>query len=276
MLDTLHNPERDRVIRLESPEAYHAWLSSLTRGRERGGSWEGGSFAENMQQLDQGNLALADDAQRILEKFQNSNVFTSGIPQLQACPAGFAPNVPAYLSNRPDCMFTFGMSENVSNRSPLTIYVESTVSGGTSHAQIVNRGVAVLAFVMAMQAIRPVALYTINCLGGAQGCYGSITKIETSPLDLPRAAYMLTSPGYARCLGFSGAQGIEGSRSVGAWPWNSYPTDAAYEPAMRAMCAMEPQDLFLCGMFLLDQKALTNPVAWVQDMVAKHSGQEVS
>ena len=37
---------------------------------------------------------------------------------------------------------------------------------------------------------------------------------------------------------------------------------------------MEPDDIFICGGYLLDKVMLNNPVQWVKDMVTKHANQE--
>jgi hypothetical protein len=273
---TLHNPDRDAIRRFDSPEEYHSWLSTIPShiAHRYADSWSGGSFESNMDKLAHGDMSVVDEANAIIDQLKDAQVFTVGIPVMRSSVVGFIPNVPAAIIGHPKDMWRRDIEDNTNLNAPLTIYTEVVVSGGVEHEELMRRGVAVLAFVLAMQAIRPVELYTINMLGGGRACYGTVTKIETKPLDLARAAYMLTSTGYARALAFSSAYAmsnqVHGDCS-GQWPWGSNPQNREYEPAMREMLGMQPEDIFLCGAFLYDKLALTDPVAWVKQMIEKHN-----
>jgi len=164
------------------------------------------------------NVPQNDVAEWIISKFGHNYHLIERV-------VGFIPNVPTSIIGHPKNMWRRDMSEQ---ENLITIYTEVVVSGGVSHKEMVQRGIALLAFVMVMQAVRPIELYTINMLGGNKGCYGTVTKIETKP------------------------------------------PNSEYEPAMREMLGMQPEDIFLCGAFLHDKLALTNPVQWVKDMIANN------
>lgn len=267
MTKTLYDAKRDKLKRFDAPEEYHAWLSTF---QFRGDHWSGGSREDNLNKLANGDMSLVQEAEALVNKMIDAQVFTLGVPMLQHSVVGFVPNVPAAIIGHPKDMWRRNTEDTQSLNSPLSIYAEVVVSGGVSHEELMQRGIAVLAFVMAMQSVRPIELYTYQGLGNSHGAYGTVTKVETKPLDLARAAWMLTSPGYARTLAFAGAYHL--GPADGSWPWNSYPVKSEYEPSMREMLEMQPEDIFLCGAFLNDKLALSNPVEWVRQMIAKHSG----
>jgi hypothetical protein len=276
-VNTYHKPDRDHIVRLDSPEAYAEWFET-NNVREthhtKGNSWGGDSYNSNINKLRVGDETLVSEAEKIIDKMQEQEVFTVGTPIMQSSIVGSIVNVPAAIMNHPKSMFRRVISETSNLNAPLTIYIEVVVSAGVSHKELMNRGIAVLAFCMAMQAIRPIEVYTVNCGGTNQsGCAGTIVKIASQPLDLARAAWMLTNPGYARSLAFASIQHVHSF--TGAWAWNHYPDgpNGKYVQSMREMLGMNPEDIFMNGAFLGDELCLKDPVAWVQMMIKKHTDQ---
>lgn len=116
--------------------------------------------------------------------------------------AGAVPIVPTYLSGNPINMRRRIKTE--SEYAPLAIFYDGTDGAAISSENRFKKGLIVLALVRALAGLRPVELYIGGSLDdrGANGCFFAV-RIETSPLDLARAAWALTSDECCRGLGYA-------------------------------------------------------------------------
>ena len=81
----------------------------------------------------------------------------------------------------------------------------------------------------------------------------------------------MTSPEFSRMLSFACENtllGIDYDPGV-SWPFEINPKDARYEPMMRNIFDLTPQDIYLKGGFLFDELMLKDPVNWVKSMIHK-------
>lgn len=264
--------------RFDSPEEYAAYLKPLPEApglHDR--YWAGGAKSIGVEKLISGDNSRLAQAQAIIDKLDLAHIFSNDVPVLEPTVAGFIPNVPAAIAGHPESMFRRGFVESPSILAPLTMYIETTVSAGVTQEQLIARGVAVLAFVLAMETIRPVDLYTVSLIShnSRLGVYGAVTKIASRPMDVGRAVWMLTDPNYARMLLFTSAGEQHGlDLDSGPWCFNSNPQDDIYVSKMRETLALQPDDVFMKGGYLFDKLMLTDPVAWVSKMISEHSGKQ--
>lgn len=266
----------------DSPEDYVEYLREhITYGRRYINSYRdnsffnGNDFDSALSKLELGDTTNLAAAQKIMDKLELAHLFANEMPILQTAVAGYMPCVPAYIAGHPQAMYERTTIENPSLNAPLRIYIENVVSGGVNKKQLVARGVATLAFTLAMETIRPVELYVVTgaSIGGGNKVDGACVRVASRPMDLARAVYMLTDAGYARALHFV-ASGIQNNKTMTgfvAWPFNSSPMDKNYETKMREVVGAEPNDVYLKGGYLFDEKMLNDPVQWVIDMVKLHS-----
>lgn len=258
------------VKRFDSPEDYREFLLPA-RGYD-GGSW-GGSWRVGCDKLLHGDTKNLARAMEIIDQMQDAHVFSEGLPVYAPAIVGSFANVPATIMGHPMDMFAKQSIQLESEVSPITIYVETVTSGGLSVAQLNSRGVACLAFALAMNNIRPVEIYVTSSLGDGRKTSVIATRIASSPMDMPRAVFMLTDEAYSRSLNFGAANHLTGSNSMGSrWGWSGAPTDDEYIANMRKYLNMEPQDVYIPGGYLLDHDMLNNPIQWVKDMIAQHGG----
>ena len=240
-------------------------------------SFFGRSLPEAKKALAQGDTTYLARAQAIIDKMVDAQIFYTGKLELVNDFVGFLPNIPAALAGQPQDMYNIQETENQNITTPLNIYIETLVSEGVSHEKLIARGVAVLAFCLAMNNIRPVELYTI-CIGKPQNSKhksgGIVCRVPSKPIDLERATFMLCDPAYYRQLAFI-AMGdhVKSNNTHIQWPWDNPPTAPDHEPRMRELLDMQPEDVFMPGGYLFDQLMLDNPVQWVRNMIQKHSGQ---
>jgi len=265
--------------RFDSPEEYAAYVAAIPSylHSDAPTSFAGQYVSEGCRTLREGDTSRLAQAQAIMAKLDVEYPFAMNVPVLEPCVAGFIPNVPAAISGHPEAMFRRGFVESPSVNSPLSVYVETTVSAGLSQEQLINRGVCILAFVLAMEMIRPVDLYIANHHSHSKkpGVYGYLVKIASRPMDMGRAVWMLTDPTMARRLFHTTINDLSGANrqcGVGPWSWNERPGSAEYQQKTREFFNLSPDDVFMYGGHLFDELMLNNPVAWVKQMIEKHNG----
>lgn len=191
--------------------------------------------------------------------------------------AGGVPNVPAYLAGHPNHM---RRRERVaSEQAPLTVIADLCSSGGISAHDVQKRGAAILALVRLLSESRPVELWAVNELDaqgdGSQCAVAICIKIETSPLDLARAAHVLTSPSVPRALCYGYSQKYHGSHlrwAYGSTEYMQLQRDTGAE-AFKRIFAPNADCLYVPPVYLNDP-CVGNPVQWIKSMVAKHGGLE--
>lgn len=264
--------EKHNIQWFDGPEHYSAHLAHMPQEYRRmyddhRSNWAGGNFEQALHKLNNGDTTNLAKAQAIVDKMANEQLFSMGQPVIESSLIGMAPNVPNALMGHPYEMYNIVESEQQSMLTPLRIFVETTVSAGLSNSELTNRGVAVMAFALAMSIVRPIELYAAS-FGHLESIshtkvYGTIVRIPTAPLDLERATYMLTGNGYCRKLAFTNMN------------WQAQITREQSIPfprGRRDLCMCEPTDVLIQGGYLTDTLMLQNPIQWVKNMIAKHRG----
>jgi hypothetical protein len=265
------------VERFDAPEELHDYLKDVHNiwRRNQDSHW-GASWEQCCNNLLQGDTTNLDAAMAIIDKMQDAQLFSEGMPVYAPSVVGAFPNVPAFMMGHPMDMFSKQMSQTDALNTPLTIYIETTVSGGVSVKDLRSRGVAALAFALAMNNIRPVEIYTVS--GGLpSGGKTSIvvTRIASAPMDIARAVFMLTDEAFARKITFAAMCNMSGvDTGYISWPWNGYPTYDDYKAKMRDALEMQPQDVLISGGHLNDKLMQSDPIQWVRNMIDLHSGKE--
>lgn len=275
-----YNPERDTLLRFDSPEEYLMWHKETPREyinwshrnwREYEDFCGCLSFHQALHKLENGDLTCANAAKKIIDQMSDQEVFNSGHIVTQPDIVGFMPLVPAVIAGLPYNMLTRKASHIESTLTPISIYYATSVSGAVSTQQIMNRGVAAIALTMALSVIRPVELYAVygNDISSARKANGLCIKIASKPFDLSRAAWILTSPAFPRRLGFTATARMNnfiGNTSV-PWAWDLHPRNDGYSAAWRDMLGCEDTDIFITGGHINDTLMQDNPVAWVKLMI---------
>lgn len=184
--------------------------------------------------------------------------------------------------------------------APLTIVLNLVSSGGIDADDMLIRGLATCALAQHLATKRQVTLYA---LASGQPYNSPVTplcliKLRSTPLDLTRAAYVLSNQGIARAAGFAAYTALQSdyARTTGkharrrdtvggvAWPFDqaSYAAETddnsdkgAVAPLARDLAEyLKTEILYIPGAFLgsKEMKAcLADPARWVSDMVAKYS-----
>ncbi len=233
--------------------------------------------SEAMRFAKDGNEASVPAAQRMLDKLnlEITTETTVDLPDLMGCYAV----VPEFLSGEPECMRMPTLQGSAA--APLTVFLDVTTSMTITPTQYRNRGLAALALTMALTQSRPVTL-EIGCvmgsdreIDGEQFCAARV-RIETAPLDLATAAWMLTDTAAARRLVYGAA--YEHCEFNGEWPkWNGVPyaspQSAAYVHRAKTLLGLGDTDLYLpavCGADADATLCFTQPIEWVRKKLQEH------
>lgn len=251
-------------------------VSERLQRRYDDASWTGQTRDEALHSAIHGNDKLVPEAQKMLEQIQSVGIEIDR-PAYMPSVCGAYPIVADFLSGAPNSMRR-RMNEQ-SDRAPVRIYVSLSTSAGIKAEAIAKRGTAILAFVMALSAMRPVELFAVTSLDAVQynsGIVSCVVRIPANPLELSTACHALTAASFPRSLGYSLCHqhdGSNGDTSTGGWPWGVRPTSeqgrAVHEAAFRHCYGLEPQDIYVPPVFLND--ALVNePVKWINDALAKY------
>lgn len=276
-----------RVLWHHSPEEYIEFLErpeltaiiGMFNNPYKVDSWCGVPYPQAIEKLRYGDDARAVLAQKLFDQIVTSDQITIGRSEMLPSIIGYVPNVPAVLAGQPETMLTRVRTDSYANNAPIRIFFDIGVSEGVELTKLIKRGVAALALTMVTKQYRPIELYTVSCsmpmLTNMYKHYTTVhvVKIETNPLDLQRAAWMLTDNAYTRRLGFHVSSYMVRDnptmmyRSWIKWGFDSVPTSDDYVLRAREALKLEPQDIFLKGGYFFDDLMMNNPVAWVNKMI---------
>lgn len=215
-----------------------------------------------------GDLTLAAASDAFLSSFETDNIETVGFHWRDDVCGSFA-NVPAYISGVPTCMRNRRKAQNAA--SPIAVVFDAFPSMSVSGDAMAKVGAAVTAFVRILATRRPVELWVGGSLDNQKN-FGSswvLTRVETAPLDLSRAAYAICHEKFGR---YSSSQLIRANiqGSGGAWPYCSQNLTRRYmADALRPALAHVEQILAIPAIHTGDTLQ-RDPRAWLTDMLAKH------
>lgn len=142
-----------------------------------------------------GDTRAAEMAEEIVSQLEDEQVFSDGLPQPAAQIVGGFTITQLYNQGIPTCMLRYDTSHLKGLNTPLTVYFDAYGSIGLGEDLAMKRGVACLAFVMALSRVRPVEMYVITCTSpvkDSSSLYGALVKVPTNPLDLSRIGFMMT------------------------------------------------------------------------------------
>jgi len=273
-----------RKFVLETPETVHkggtdSWhlfdtaseLATLARpfrhkeaaNNEGRDSWSGGTFLQCVKWASAGRPDLVEASDAYMAQFESLNVLAPRARIIDDV-SGAVPNIPAYLAGVP-----LNMRRRIkveSEVAPLIVVVDGATSGGIPADLMTRRASVLLALVRIVGAVRPVELWA-GFGGGSHnvqsvGCY-TFARVETSPLDVARAAFMLGHPSFTRGLAYNVAAGYEPHEYDYKWPYCGVALSPEKFKAVCAQAFPHGEVFATPGLYLTDP-CVTNPVAWLK------------
>jgi hypothetical protein len=187
---------------------------------------------------------------------------------------GMCPNVPQYLAGNPCNMRLKRRSATIT--APLAIFVELVASAGINAQTCLKRGAAMLALVRMLANLRPVELWCVIAIGQRNSRSSLCVRLHTAPLDLARAAHVLTHPSVFRALGYRSLE-----HEFYRLGWNGYWAFGDHRLHVRTAAESykrvlnSSSDVLFIPPVHLNDLYLTEPAKWLRAMLAQYGGIEV-
>lgn len=277
MKSSLIASRTDRAIIYDTMSELAARVATSISARPWGNSWMDGLTRDDAARFardgDESRVAASD---AFMAKLEDKFEFHTGRFRTIDAIAGGCPNVAAFIAGAPLAMRR--RQRVADDMAPLTIVVDTTSSGGIGANDLERRGAAILALVRLLATRRPVTLYAGAAMGNsvakADGINAVMTRIETAPLDLARAAFLLAHPGAARGVGYGVVvDEFKGADGHIPWPYNSADKARTYAPDFWARVFPGTEILCVPAVFSRDASIAT-PDVWLADKLAKYGGME--
>lgn len=277
-------PHKTLGARFDCPAEFSAFLrgpanqNPYMAASDDDDSWAGASRAKTLACAQAGDSARVADCDRLLAVMETGADFAASRSATVAAIAGGVPNIPALLSGAPLAM---RRRQRVTDQAaPLSVVVDIGVSSSVKHPTLARRGAAALALVRLLAAARPVTLWAV---AGLQCSHHSdspqnaafAVRLDTAPLDLSRAAWLLCAPEAFRRAAFAAAQTVAGKPTERGTYWLN--DDTKRHPALLADClpaltgtadCIVVPSLITSGSTQFDSDSAA--AAWVQEQLAAH------
>lgn len=186
--------------------------------RDTDEKWIGASAAMTLRRARAGDPARVKLADDMLTKLENAVGFEARRWRAVDAVAGGVPNVPAYLAGAPLAMRR--RARVMDAAAPLTIAIDLGVSQSVNERTIARRGAAALALARIAAASRPVSLWVYFAARSDTGTDAMFAvKLDTAPLDVSRAAWLLCAPEALRRAGFAVLECLGAWESAGCVRW---------------------------------------------------------
>ncbi len=233
-----------------------------SRKRHFPDKWAGGTWDNACLRAVHGDMELAEASDALLNKFDVIPAPTARHEIIDGVVGAF-PNVPAYIAGQPLSMRRKVKRENEFQPIAIVVNLGATMTVAASDMQ--KRGIAVVALVRAIVTRRPVELWAgvASYNRGISDTYGAFFQIETTPMDLARAAFLLSHPSVPRHLGYSILTKMGADHSI----------PSIREGLGRVVKNAFPHvsDVITVPQLLGNDPMVTNPEAWIKAQVAAHA-----
>jgi len=198
--------------------------------------------------------------------------------QMQRAVSGGLVCVPEYLTGQPECMRIRRRMDR--NDAPVTIFMDLTSSAMIGADKLLARGTAILALARALCEHRVVELWGGVSLGGSSydrngnKAWSSTFawRIDTVPLDLARAAFLLSAPAMARGIGYGLAPTLAGHDYWnGGWSFENHDLHIRTQ-SQRLRAAMGAAEMLVVPPIYGTDPLVTAPLEWITRELARLTG----
>jgi hypothetical protein len=245
-----------------------AELAEQHPGQYHAGSAWGGKLDRDqaIRCLREGHVPSVRASDEFLKKVEELAPAPTARHELIDDVIGAVPNVPAFLAGQPLNMRRKIKRE--SENAPVAVVVDLTSSASVKADDLAKRGAAILALVRVLTSRRPVELYAGTGVGTPDGAMWQFYKIETAPLDLARAAFLLAHPAATRGLQYM--LGYKLHNFTGQWPYNAGAMTQHGDKFRKIIARALPHvtDVVAIPSIYGTDHAISDPVRWITEHVA--------
>ncbi len=229
-----------------------------------GSSWYGNEDkATALRKLTIGDNSLVPASEKLMEELSSALPHTQRYVNVSDV-VGALPNVPAYLSGNPVNMRR--RARVARDDAPISVVCDVTSSAMIDAGDLLARGAALLAFVRVLSEHRAVSLWCGIGLNVGAGSSMILWRIDTAPLDVARAAHLLSAPSVSRGLGYGLSHALH--RSGGGWPFQDHKRQAATGEA-RLRSVLGEAVHFVPPIHVRDE-LVTAPLSWLKRELARY------
>ena len=232
-------------------------------------SWCGNETrADVLRKTECGDMSLVPEAERLMSQLDlqietQRKVWEPNVAGAFCC-------VPDVLAGRPTNMRR--MMHTVDEANPISIFVDIGSTVSVDAATLRKRGTVILALVTALSRIRPTSLFQLHAGSGKDGQTITASQINTNPLDLATACYVLTSAGFARRLVYGLAEKLNGYD--GNWPRGfSTSCQEQYYDGLKPQLVRDPENCLIVPKALINDELLHQPVEWITQQIKRFTQQ---
>jgi hypothetical protein len=217
-----------------------------------------------------GDLSRVEESSKFLEQLEEQIPVSRTFANVAEV-TGSLPIVPALLAGHPQAM---RLRRRVRRpMGPLSIFLESTGSGGIREGEADSRGAAMLALARKLAETRPVDLWVCVTYGERNLMCGLLCKIETTPLDLGRATHMLANL-YQTAVAGRAVFNDAGLRWDHGWSYGSTDLERRWcGEIFRRFLNPSSDVLYVPAAHLRDNFA--QPVEWLKKMLVEYGGETI-
>jgi hypothetical protein len=253
--------------------AYTNYSEAATRlrGHSEDISWHGGETRTMSLRLAlAGDTTLVPEAEAIIN--QLDTVIETPRRVWEPAVAGAFCSVPDYLSGRPTNMRR--QLIEIDDHAPIHILVSTTSSAAITAEIMRKRGTVILALVLALNRFRPITLRIVDIGDGIQDGETIVTaQINTAPLELATACYVLTSVGFARRILYGLKQAVNGF--TGRWPRGyNFNNPSAYYNSLSSRLGLDPKQTLVIGSARNNDPMLQHPLNWIEQQIKRFTQSE--
>ena len=229
-----------------------------------GVSYGGMNFDQGVRAFRDGDLSGVARSDALLQRFESLTMPTSRKAWIDGV-AGALPNVQAHLAGVPLAMRRKVRQSD--DAAPLCVVIDIGAAAAIEPHEISNRGAAVLALVRILAIRRPVELWAGAILDADNALNASATfcRIDTSPLDLAHAAFILTHPAAIRRViwGSAMAHGFKAKH-----PFLAGQNHAPFTRDLLATAFLHASDLLVMPRIRSGELSATDPTKWIDSQLA--------
>ena len=235
-------------------------------------SWHGNeSGTQTKQRMQTGDVNLVPAAEALLDKLDGEIETPRRV--FERAPSGAFAIVPEAIAGFPTPMRRIVTTGD--EKAPITVLASIAPSASVKASMFTKRGTVILALVMALARTRPVSLHVIDYGDGSRDNTGETVvsiRVNTDPLDLSTACYMLTSVGFVRRAIFSWQEVVNSYR--GSWPRKFQPSyQKEYNDYLISKLALDPVNtLFIGAAHTVNEPMLARPLDWIKEQIAVFTG----
>lgn len=268
-VDTKHGLDQYAFLEArEIPGLIEKYKEKIGINVGHGYGWSGGSMETLRKHASQGDESLVSASEKFLAEIEDQVPLSRGWTNVEDV-VGAIPNIPAFLAGHPQHMRR--RQRVARDTAPLTIYMDLTSSAALSAVTVQKRGIVLLALVRMLVEHRPVSLM-VGTSKGRYGVSGTIAwRIDTTPLDLARAAYHISSTTMARGFGYGVDDAIH--ETGGSWPFGSYDLHCKTAAARLQAVTDIGEVMYIPPIFVADEM-VQRPVEWLKRVMAKYLGEK--